>query len=142
MVYEESRKIPGEKPLKAKERTNNKQAATKHIVSLRNMPTYIVSPKGLLNERVGKRFELKKNIRHYNPKYISNCETFFVTECCQMSKVDPVNFWYWEVQREHLNCSYCTDVHKCIYWPSSCTCCCSVLPVVLEMRRPAHPLEY
>lgn len=30
LVYEESRKIPGEKPLEARERTNNKQAATKH----------------------------------------------------------------------------------------------------------------
>ena len=60
LVYEKSRKIPGEKPLKAKERTNNKQAATKHLVSLRNMPTYIVSPKVILNERVGKRFELQK----------------------------------------------------------------------------------
>ena len=61
LVYEESRKIPGEKPLEARERTNYKQAATKHIVSLRNMPTlYIVSPKGILNESVGKRFELKK----------------------------------------------------------------------------------
>lgn len=48
----------------------------------------------------------KKNITHYNPKYVSNCETFFVTECCQMCKVDPVNSWYWEVQHEHLNCSY------------------------------------
>ena len=47
LVYEESRKIPGEKPLEPRERTNNKQAATKHIVSLRNMPTYIVSPKGI-----------------------------------------------------------------------------------------------
>ena len=60
LVYEESRKISGEKPLEARERTNNKQAATKHIVSLRNMPTYIVSPKDILNESVGKRFELKK----------------------------------------------------------------------------------
>ena len=91
LVYEESRKIPGEKPLEARERTNNKQAATKHIVSLRNMPTYIVSPKGILNERVGKRFELKKNIRHYNPNYVSNCETFFVAKFCQVSKVDPLN---------------------------------------------------
>ena len=92
LVYEESRKIPGEKPLEARERTNNKQAATKHIVSLRNMPTYIVSPKDILNESVGKRFELKKKkIRHYNPKYFSNCEMFFVSECCQMSKVEPLN---------------------------------------------------
>ena len=142
MVYEESRKIPGEKPLEARERTNNKHVATKHIVSLRNMPTYIVSPKGILNERVGKRFELKKNIRHYNPNYVSNCETFFVAKFCQVSKVDPLNSWYWEVQCEHLYCSYCTDVRKCIHWPSSCTCCCSVRAALLEMRRPSHPCEY
>ena len=55
------------------------------------MPTYIVSSKGILNERVGKRFESKKNVRHYNPKYVSNCEMFLVAECCQMCKVDPVN---------------------------------------------------
>ena len=82
LVYEKSRKIPGEKPLKAKERTNNKQAATKHIVSLRNMPTYIVSPKGILNERVGKRFELKKILDITIPTTFLTVKCFLLLNLC------------------------------------------------------------
>ena len=43
-----------------REPTTNKLQQITLLVFKRNMPTYIVSPKGISNERVGLRFELKK----------------------------------------------------------------------------------